>query len=559
MDVRVKTPGAADATDPAFLSVAAAARLVQARKLSSVELTRAFLERIGKYDAQVNAFITVTGELALQQAAAADAEIAAGRYRGPFHGIPFALKDIIDTAGILTSAHSRILEKNVPERDATAVAKLYQAGGVLLGKLSTHEFAHGGPSFDLPWPPARNPWNNEHHAGGSSSGSGAAVAAAFTAAALGTDTGGSIRTPSSLCGVVGLKPTYGRVSRHGVITNSFTFDNCGPMTWTVEDCALMLGAIAGRDPQDPTSSDLPVPDYRAGLTPDLKGMRIGVLRHFWEEDLPVSPELAAALEEALKTLEALGATLEVVRMRPIQDYYDCKIIIAESELFAVHQDDIVERPQDFGEIFLGRVLGGALFQSVDYVQAQRERRRMLAEMQPLYGRFDAFVTAGLGPSPRLDTHRNIGFWEKWQKPNMTTPFNVTGGPALVQCIGYSGDGLPLSMQVVSRPFDEPAVLRVAHAYEKATPWRDRRPELTEGAKARPIAPEPIPSTAAGADADVQRFVRRVASQAGLKLSDRLIVQMCEAAPYAFAMAQRLRRKRGRSEEPANTFRFPDSN
>jgi aspartyl-tRNA(Asn)/glutamyl-tRNA(Gln) amidotransferase subunit A len=288
-------------------------------------------------------------------------------------------------------------------------------------------------------------------------------------------------------------------------------------------------------------------------------MRIGVLRHFWEEDLPVSPELASALEEALKVLEALGATLEVVRMRPIQEYYDCKIVIAESELFAVHQDDIIERPQDFGEIFLGRVLGAALFQSVDYVQAQRERRRMLAEMKPLYERYDAFVTAGLGPSPSLDTHRNIGFWEKWQKPNMTTPFNVTGGPALVQCIGFSSDGLPLSMQVVSRPFDEQAVFRVAHAYEKATPWRDRRPALTEGAKPRAIAAEPIPSTPAGADAEMQRFVRRVASQAGLKLTDRLLVQMCEAAPYARAMAQRLRRKRARFEEPANEFRFPDFN
>jgi aspartyl-tRNA(Asn)/glutamyl-tRNA(Gln) amidotransferase subunit A len=539
-----------------MLSIADAARLLAARKLSAVELTRACLSRIADYDGQVNAFITVTGELALKQAAAADAEIAQGRYRGPLHGIPFALKDIIDTAGILTSAHSRILEGNRPAADATAVAKLYQAGGVLLGKLSTHEFAHGGPSFDLPWPPARNPWNSEHHSGGSSSGSGAAVAAGFTAAALGTDTGGSIRTPASLCGIVGLKPTYGLVSRHGVINNSFTFDNCGPMTWTVEDCALLLQAIAGFDAKDPSSNDVPIPDYRAGLTPDLKGMRIGVLRHFWEEDLPVSPELAHGMEEALTTLEKLGATLEVVRMRPIQEYYDVKIVMAESELFSVHQPDLMERPEDFGEIFLGRVLGAALFQSVDYVQAQRERRRMLEEMKPLYGRFDAFVTAGLGPSPRLETHRNIGFWEKWQKPNMTTPFNVTAGPALVQCIGFSRDGLPLSMQVASRPFNEQSVFRVAHAYERATPWRDRRPTLVKGAKARAIAPEPIPTNPAHSDEKTQRLVHMLAERAGLRLSEKLLVQMCEAAPYAFAMSQRIRRKRDRSEEPANTFRFP---
>jgi aspartyl-tRNA(Asn)/glutamyl-tRNA(Gln) amidotransferase subunit A len=547
---------AVQASDPALLPLAQAARLIAKRELTSVELTRACLERIEDYDGQVNAFITVTAERALEQAAAADRERAAGRSRGPLHGIPFAVKDIIDTAGVRTSAHSRILQDNYPGIDATAVARLFDSGGVLLGKLATHEFAHGGPSFDLPWPPARNPWNPIHHAGGSSSGSGAAVAAGFASAALGTDTGGSIRTPASLCGIVGLKPTYGLVSRHGVINNSFTFDNCGPMAWTVEDCALVLRAIAGYDARDPSSNDVAVPDYASALKADLKGMRIGVLRHFWEEDLPVSPELAGALENALETLRALGATLEVARMRPIQDYYDVKIIIAESELFAIHQADLIDRPQDFGEIFVGRVLGGALFHSVDYVQAQRERRIMLAEMKPLYERYDAFVTAGLGPAPSLETHRNIGFWEKWQKPNMTTPFNVTAGPALVQCIGYSPSGLPLSMQVAARPFNEMAVFRVAHAYEKATRWRGRRPALVKGAKVAPIAPEPIPADAANVDEPLKQLSLLVAREAGLKLPDRLLVQMCEAAPYARAMAQRIRRRRSRSDEPANTFRFP---
>ena len=424
-----------------------------------------------------------------------------------------------------------------------------------LGKLSTHEFAHGGPSFELPWPPARNPWNNEHHSGGSSSGSGAAVAAGFVPAALSTDTGGSIRTPASLCGIVGLKPTYGLVSRTGVINNSFTFDNCGPMTWTVDDCAILLQAIAGYDPLDPSSSNAQVPEYRAGFTPDLKGVRIGVLRHFWEVDASISPELAHALDDAFDVLKSLGATLEVARMRPIQQYYDVKIIMAESELFAVHHHDLIERPHDFGEIFLGRVLGASLFQSVDYVQAQRERRKMLAEMQPLYAKYDVLVTAGLGPSPRLDAHRDIGFWEKWQKPNMTTPFNVTGGPALVQCIGFSKSGLPLSMQVVGKPFDEPAVFRVAHAYEQATAWRGRRPELKPGGIARPIAPTPIPDEAKSVNAETRALVTQLAARAGLKLPDHLLVQLCEAAPYALAMAQRVRRRRERSEEPANVFSF----
>ena len=540
-----------------FLTIAEAAALIEKRALSPLELTQALLDRIDAFDAQINAFITVTAELALKQARVAEREIAAGRYRGAMHGIPFAVKDIIDTAGILTTAHSKILADNVPAADAAAVDKLYQAGALLLGKLATHEFAHGGPSFDLPWPPARNPWNNEHHSGGSSSGSGAAIAAAFVPAALGTDTGGSIRTPASLCGVVGLKPTYGLVSRTGVINNSFTYDNCGPLTWTVEDCAILLQAIAGYDPRDPTSSDVPVPDYRAALTQDLTGVRIGVLRHFWEEDAPVSAELAQALDNALDVLKRLGAKLEVARMRPIQEYYDVKIITAESELFSVHHQDLIERPQDFGEIFLGRVLGASLFQAVDYVQAQRERRTMLLEMRPLYEKFDVLVTAGLGPSPRLDAHRTIGFWEKWQKPNMTTPFNVTGGPALVQCIGLSADGLPLSMQVAGRPFNEAAVFRVAHAYEHATAWRQRRPQLEPGKTAKPIAPTPIPAEARAIDSETRMLVEKLAIRAGLKLPDHLLVQLCEAAPYALAMSRRIHRRRDRADEPANVFRFPE--
>src|SRR5258706_2764908 len=233
--------------------------------------------------------------------------------------MPCALKDIYDTRGIRTSGHSKVCLQRIPDADATATRKLCEAGAILMGKLATHEFAHGGPSFDLPWPPARNPWNNEHHSGGSSSGSGAAIAAAFVPAALGTDTGGSIRTPASLCGVVGLKPTYGLVSRTGVIDNSFTYDNCGPLTWQVQDCAILLQAIAGHDPRDPSSSDVPVPDYRAALKQDLTGVRIGVLRHFWEEDAPVSAELAQALDNALDVLKRLRAKLQVARMRPIQE------------------------------------------------------------------------------------------------------------------------------------------------------------------------------------------------------------------------------------------------
>ena len=256
-----------------------------------MEYVDALFSRINALDPQVNAFITQTAELARTQARAAEKEITDGKYRGPLHGIPFGLKDIFDTAGILTSGHSKVSRNNIPTEDATTVQRLYDAGAVLMGKLATHEFASGGPSLDLPWPPARNPWNTAHFTGSSSSGSGAAVAAGFLPAALGSDTGGSIRIPAALCGIAGIKPTYGRVSRRGIIPNSYTFDHAGPLAWTVEDCAILLQAIAGHDPADPASARRQVPDYRANLNGDIRGLRVGVVRHFWEEEGTTDPEM----------------------------------------------------------------------------------------------------------------------------------------------------------------------------------------------------------------------------------------------------------------------------
>src|SRR6267378_5758018 len=323
-----------------FSTVAQLAERIRTRKLSPVELVHAYLERIAALEPQLNAFITVTADLALQQARVAEQEIAKGRYRGPLHGIPFGLKDIYNTRGILTSGHSRVCADNVPAEDAAATRKLYDAGAVLLGKVATHEFAHGGPSFDLPWPPARNPWHLEHFTGGSSSGSGAAVSAGLAPFALGSDTGGSIRGPASHCGIVGLMPTYGLVSRAGVITNSYTFDHCGPLTRTVEDAALVLQALAGHDPKDAGSLRRPIPRYQDALGPDLRGLRIGVLRHHWEEDIPASEDVRKAMEASLDVLRRLGAELEECRVRPLAAYYDVKIIIAETEIFSVHQRDL---------------------------------------------------------------------------------------------------------------------------------------------------------------------------------------------------------------------------
>jgi aspartyl-tRNA(Asn)/glutamyl-tRNA(Gln) amidotransferase subunit A len=532
------------------LSIAEAAGLIATRRLSPVELTEAFLDRIEAVDPQLNAFLLVTAAHARAQARAAERAIMAGDYRGPLHGIPVALKDIYCTASIRTTGHSRTRADYVPDFNATTVTLLERAGAVLLGKLATHEFAHGGPSFDLPWPPARNPWARDHATGGSSSGSGAAVAAGLAMGALGSDTGGSIRNPAAMCGLVGLKPTYGLVSRYGIFTNSFSYDHAGPMTWTVADCALMLQAIAGHDPLDPASARRPVPDYAAALGGGIAGMRIGVLRHLHEQDIPIGAEARAAMDAALDVLRGLGAAVEEARIRPAQDYYDVKIVGAESELYAVHEPVLRTRLAEFGEDFLGRSLGALLMTGADAVQASRERRVMIAEMAPLYARYDVLVTAGPGPAPRLDAWQTIDFW---RKPSLATPFNVTAGPALAQCIGFTAAGLPLSMQIVGRPFDDARVLRVAAAYEAATPWRARRPALDPAgtiAGTLPPLPDPARAEIGAAQRDgIAALVRR----AGLQLNERQFEQVCATAPYVEAMTGRLRRNRAFHEEPSQVF------
>ena len=548
------------AADPLhFLTIAEAASLIAARKLSPVEYVDALFSRINALDPQVNAFITQTAELARTQAREAEKEITGGQYRGPLHGIPFGLKDIFDTAGILTSGHSKVSRDNIPTEDATTVQRLYDAGAVLMGKLSTHEFASGGPSLDLPWPPARNPWNTAHFTGSSSSGSGAAVAAGFLPAALGSDTGGSIRIPAALCGIAGIKPTYGRVSRRGIIPNSYTFDHAGPLAWTVEDCAILLQAIAGHDPADPASARRPVPDYRANLNGDIRGLRVGVVRHFWEEEGTTDPEMAAAMNAAIDVLRKLGASVGDARMRTREAYNDTKMVIAKTEIVVIHEKELRERPQDFGADFIGRNLPGFLFTGADYVRAQRERRSMVEEMDALYERFDVLLTASSTPADRLDKLVGAGFSQKWEKPNIYTPFNVTGGPALVVCNGYTASGMPLAMQIAGRPFDEATVLRVGHAYEKATAWRGRRPLLEPGQQA-PVLHEPVPEAISAADVDpeIRMIVETAIVRAGLKLDDRQRALLYRVAPPVLAAVKRIRRDRPRADEPANIFCFPDA-
>ena len=335
---------------------------------------------------------------------------------------------------------------------------------------------------------------------------------------------------------------------------SFSLDHAGRLAGTVKDAAIVLQAIAGHDPNDPASATRPVPNYRAALTGDIRGLRIGVVRHLHEDDCAVTPEVRTALEEAFAVLRSLGATLGEARLRPAQDYYDVKVTIAESELLAVHEHALRTRPGDFGEDFLGRVVPAVLISGRDYIQAQRERRRMLAEMAPVYADFDVLVTATAGaPAPLLGTWRTIEFW---RRPSLTTPFNVTGGPALAQCIGFSSSGLPLSMQIVGRPFGDATVLRVAHAYEQATPWRARRPQLDPNAQFSTTPPLPDPEPAR-VDAATRDRVAMACRAAGLTLTDRQFEMACAAAPYVIAMTGRLYRERAYTEEPANVFQFGD--
>jgi aspartyl-tRNA(Asn)/glutamyl-tRNA(Gln) amidotransferase subunit A len=456
-------------------TIAEAAALIAAKKLSPVELTKTCLDRMHATEATLHAFVLPTEDRAMADARAAEAAIMRDGPRGPMHGIPIGLKDIVDTAGIETTCGSKILAGNVPEQDAACAARLAAAGTVLMGKLTTHEFADGGPSFDLPKPPAHNPWNPEHFTAGSSSGTGAAVAAGVILCGIGTDTGGSIRGPAALCGIAGLKPTYGLVSRAGVAPAAFSLDHIGPMAWTAEDCAIMLQTLAGHDPADPASASHSVPHYREALTGHLKDVRIGVIRHFHETDYVVEPAVQTGIDNALAVFRSLGATVSDVAVSPLQDWHACGSLISIVERAAAYEEWAQTRLGDFSERVQRRLHLGALVSGVDYVQAVRRRRELRSELQAAMRDLDVVITAGApGEAARMDA---IPKWDLFDKPNFTMPFNVTGYPALCVCSGFGPGGLPVSVQIVGKPFRDAMVLRVGDAFEKATQSRSRRPAL----------------------------------------------------------------------------------
>jgi aspartyl-tRNA(Asn)/glutamyl-tRNA(Gln) amidotransferase subunit A len=459
--------GGSPMSDLHWMTASAAAAAIAKREMSPVDLTKALLDRIERLNPRLNAFILVDAEKALKEARAAEAEMAQGRLRGPLHGVPVGIKDIIDVSGLPTTCHSKVFENAVAaSADADCVARLRAAGAIVLGKLSTHEFAIGGPSFDLPWPPARNPWNVDHHPGGSSSGSGSGLAAGLFPMALGTDTGGSVRNPASACAIVGTKPTYGFVSRRGVFPLAFTLDHVGPMTRTVADNALMLGVLAGHDPLDPASVPSPSgSDYAKSLEVGVRGLRIGFVRRFHEADVPADPEVVAALDRVALTLRAEGADVVDVNLPALEDFAAVNRVILQSEAWSIHSEWLKDRPGDYGRLARRRLISGAFMDAGDYVLAGRVRSRMIADVEAAFREVDILLCASsMDPPCRIDDSEAI---ERTYMRQARTPFNVTGHPALAMPSGLSRDGLPLSVQFVGRYFDEATLFRVARSWERA--------------------------------------------------------------------------------------------
>jgi aspartyl-tRNA(Asn)/glutamyl-tRNA(Gln) amidotransferase subunit A len=455
------------------MSITDAGLLLRNKKLSSVELTQACLKRIEQLNPKLNAFITVTAESALQQAHAADAEIQKGHWRGPLHGIPIALKDLFDTAGVRTTAASGVFKDRVPTEDSEVVRRLKSAGAVLLGKLNMHEFAYGGSSVVSFFGPVRNPWSVEHMAGGSSGGSAAALAAGLCYGAMGSDTGGSIRQPSAYCGTVGMKPTYGRVSTRGVIPLSWLYDHVGPMTRTVEDAAAMLQALAGYDPEESSSADIPAPDYTAALR-EKRPLRVGVPRKYFYESL--HPEIESAMNAALKEIGKLAASVRDIEMPASND-----TIILRAEAYAYHAENARKTPELYQPETLKRIRGGEDVTIATYVQARRQVEQYRHNIKKVFETVDLLVTPTTPVPPftiaeLLADMDNLRTREILSLRN-TRPFNILGLPTISLRCGFTQPGLPIGMQITGAPWAEGNVLRLAHAYEQQSEWRMRQPRL----------------------------------------------------------------------------------
>jgi len=456
-----------------FHSISELAQRLRRREISPVEITRVCLDRIERLNPTLNAFISVTAESALAEARAAETEIGRGEWRGPLHGVPVALKDLIDTANVRTTAGSALYQDRVPERDAEVVRRLRQAGAVIVGKNNLHEFAYGGSSLVSHFGDVHNPWDVGRIAGGSSGGSAAAVIAGLACAAIGTDTAGSIREPAALSGCVGLKPTYGRVSSRGVIPLSTSLDHVGPMAATVADAAIVLQAIAGYDAADTTSFDVPVADYTGALREDAKQMRVGVARDYFFDDL--DPEVAAALEHALHGIATLVAEMKEVRLEVPTDR-----TLQAAEAYAYHAANVAASPELYQPETVRRIRSGEKVTAAEYIERRRELEAARRGIRAVFAGVDVLVTPTTPLSAPSIAELKMNPDElrpaELKLLRNTRPFNVWGLPAISVPCGFTQSGLPIGLQIAGPHWREDLVLRLAHAYEQATAWHKRRVE-----------------------------------------------------------------------------------
>ncbi len=469
-----------DPSELVFLSIADAAELVAGRQLSPVEIVDAHLRRIDATDGALNSFITLLRDESMAAAREAEGAIGSGGYIGPLHGLPIGLKDLYYTKGIRTTMGSKIMGEFVPDADAAVTERFHAAGAIVIGKLQMHEFALGATSENPHYGPAHNPWDTGRMTGGSSGGSGSAVASGQCMGALGSDTGGSVRIPASLCGIVGLKPTFGRVSRYGVYPLSWSFDTVGPMTRTVRDAALVLNAIAGHDSRDLSSSRRPTEDFAERLEDGISGVRIGIPREYFFEK--TEPQVTDSVREAATVLEGLGASVDEVSIPVLEHSQTISTPISQAEASQIHTEHLRDRAHDIGADVRGRLYQGALIPATDYIKAQRARTVYNARMAEAFQRFDALVapTCPVG-APQLG-ERTVQVGDVAEPTlallsRLTRPFNVSGVPTVSLPCGFTSYGVPIGLQIAGRPFEDAAVLRIAHAYEQATEWHKRRPPI----------------------------------------------------------------------------------
>ncbi len=465
-----------DKAEIPFLSASQLSELIKNRSVSPVEAVEAYLDRIDALNGRLYAYLTVTREEAMQDAHESALALDRGEYRGPMHGVPVAVKDQLNTSGIRTTSGTPIFNDFVPDEDATVVAKLKAAGAILLGKLNMTEF--GTTSLSHAFDTARNPWDLERFTGGSSSGSGGATAAFLCAASLGEDTGGSVRGPAAWCGLVGLRPTWGRVSRHGLRPGMWSMDTVGPITRTVEDCAITLQAIAGRDPKDPYTWDVPVPDYRAALDGNMAGKKIGVIKELLYTDL-VEPEVRDAVSQAANSLAELGAQVEEISI-PLASHSNTISTVLRVEAPTNYRELIRNRLQEINHDNRIAYLTWSLTPGLAYYKALKLRALLRQQVLDALTEMDVLLMPTMGiAAPKIEPDPVIDSREKTNRnrSGLTTSFSLASSPAVSICCGFTSDNLPIGLQIGGKPFDEQTVLNVAYAYQQSTDWHTRRPPI----------------------------------------------------------------------------------